>query len=136
LFPYRKISLQKKGVKIWFGERRLLLFDPFFKVIHNGSAYFEEDHMGAYIFITTEGFTYQPGSKAAEPDIENCQVLGFAKADDEDAAFKALLEENSYLLETSFDEVVCLGLKDEDYRERKRYFYLKDKIVSLIKNCD
>jgi len=71
LFPYRKISLRKKGVKIWFWERRLLLFDPFFKVIHNGSIYFEEDPMGAYIFITTEGYTYQPGSEAVEPDIEN-----------------------------------------------------------------
>jgi len=87
--------------------------------------------MGAYIFITTEGNTYQPGSEAAEPDIENCQVLGFAKGDDADAAFCVLLQENAYLLETSFDEVVCLELKDEDYGGRKRYFYLKDEIVSL-----
>jgi len=42
-----------------------------------------------------------------------------------------LLQENAYLLETSFDEVVCLELKDEDYGGRKRYFYLKDEIVSL-----
>jgi len=88
--------------------------------------------MGAYIFITAEGFTYQPGSEAVEPDIENCQVLGFAKGDDADEAFKTLLRENAYVMETSFDEVVCLELKDEDYGERKRYFYLKDEIASLI----
>ena len=87
--------------------------------------------MGAYIFITTEGYTYQPGSEAAEPDIENCQVLGFAKENGPEEAFNALLEDNAYLLETSFDEVVCLELKDEDYGGRKRYFYLKDEIVSL-----
>jgi len=82
--------------------------------------------MGAYIFITTEGYTYQPGSKAAEPDIENCQVLGFAKGDDADEAFCVLLQENAYLLETSFEEVVCLELKDEDYRETKRCFFISD----------
>jgi len=82
--------------------------------------------MGAYIFITTEGYTYQPGSEAVEPDIENCQVLGFAKGDDADAAFRTLIKKNPYLLDTNFDEVVCLELKEEDYRERKRCFYLKD----------
>ena len=34
--------------------------------------------MKSYIFITTEGFTYQPGSESPEPDVENCQVIGFA----------------------------------------------------------
>ncbi len=82
--------------------------------------------MGAYIFITSEGYTYQPGSEAVEPDIENCQVLGFAEGIDADEAFKTLIEENTYLLETSFNEVVGLELKDDDYRERKRYFYLRD----------
>jgi len=82
--------------------------------------------MGSYIFITTEGYTYQPGSEAVEPDIENCQVLGFAKGDSADEAFKALLKENLYLLKTSFDEVVCLELKDEDYGERKKYFWLSN----------
>jgi len=82
--------------------------------------------MGAYIFITIEGYTYQPRSEAIEPDIENCQVLGFAKGDDADEAFKALLKGNAYLLETSFDEVVCLELKNEDFMDKKRYFYLRN----------
>jgi len=38
---------------------------------------------------------------------------------------------NADLMETSFDEAVCLELKEEDYRERKRYFWLKDEIASL-----
>lgn len=83
--------------------------------------------MGAYIFITTEGYTFQPGSEVLEPDIENCQVLGFAKGDNAEEAFEALLRENAYLLETSFDEVVCLELKNRDYRGRKQYFRLSDE---------
>jgi len=83
--------------------------------------------MGAYIFITNEGYTYQPGSEAVEPDIENCQVLGFAKGDSADEAFGVLLRENAYLLKTSFDTVVCLELKDKDYRRKKRYFRLRDE---------
>jgi len=81
------------------------------------------------LIITTEGNTYQPGSEAAEPDIENCQVLGFAKGDDADAAFCVLLQENAYLLETSFDEVVCLELKDEDYGDRKTYFSIRNSKI-------
>jgi len=35
-------------------------------------------------------------------------------------------------METSFDEVLCLELRDEDYGGRKRYFYLKGEIASLV----
>jgi hypothetical protein len=50
--------------------------------------------MNSYIFITTEGYTYQPGSESIEPDIENCQVIGFAHGVDEQNAFKNLIAEN------------------------------------------
>ncbi len=43
--------------------------------------------MNTYIFTTVEGFTYQPGSETIEPDIENCQVIGFAQGRDEEDAF-------------------------------------------------
>ena len=33
--------------------------------------------MKNYIFITEEEVTYQPNSTSPEPDIENCQVIGF-----------------------------------------------------------
>ena len=58
--------------------------------------------MNSYIFITTEGFTFQPGSESAEPDVENCQVIGFAKGNSIDEAFENLIAENKYLLKTSF----------------------------------
>lgn len=31
-----------------------------------------------YIFLTQEGYTYQPNTQSIEPDIENLQVTGFA----------------------------------------------------------
>ena len=46
--------------------------------------------MKNYIFITEEGITYQPNSTSPEPDIENCQVIGFAKGNNGDEAFKNL----------------------------------------------
>ena len=82
--------------------------------------------MRAFVFVTHEGYTYQPNSEAIEPDIENLQVLGFALGEDEEQAFQNLKLESSYLLQTSFDETFCFELKYEDYHRRARYFYLKD----------
>lgn len=86
--------------------------------------------MNSYIFITTEGHTFQPASESIEPDIENCQVIGFAQGQDKQAAFANLLEKNAYLLETSFDELICLELKHTDYFKHAAYFYLADKTPS------
>ncbi|MDT8302174.1 MAG: hypothetical protein RQ760_11870 [Sedimentisphaerales bacterium] len=81
--------------------------------------------MKSYIFITAEGYTFQPESESIEPDIENCQVIGFAKGEYPKQAFENLIQENSNLLETAFDELICYELKDEDGSE-KTYFYLNE----------
>ena len=47
--------------------------------------------MKSYIFITNEGFTFQPNSEDYEPDIENSQVIGFAKGNNQNDAFNNLL---------------------------------------------
>lgn len=80
--------------------------------------------MKSYVFITTEGSTFQPGSESAEPDIENCQALGISQGDGAQQAFENLIKENRYLLDTRFDEVVCMELKLVDGDVRKSYFYL------------
>ena len=80
--------------------------------------------MKSYIFITTEGYTFQPESEAIEPDIENCQVVGFAKGRDEQQAFKNLVKENPYLLETTFEKLVCIELKHTNYNKCAQHFYL------------
>ncbi|MBU4321490.1 MAG: hypothetical protein L6246_00055 [Thermodesulfovibrionales bacterium] len=78
--------------------------------------------MKSYIFITTEGYTFQPDSDFAEPDIENCQVVGFGKGNDAPEAFENMLKGNDYLLETNFNEVFCLQLRNEE----RTYFYIDD----------
>jgi hypothetical protein len=80
--------------------------------------------MNNYIFITEEGVTYQPNSTSPKPDIENCQVIGFAKGNNEDEAFKNLTKDNEYLLNTNFNEIICMELKNEDYYQKAKVFYL------------
>ncbi len=87
--------------------------------------------MNSYIFITTEGCTFQPQSISMEPDIENCQVLGFAKGKTPHDAFDNLVKENGFLLDTTFDELVCLQLAHEDYFEHRTYFHLIDSKTNL-----
>ena len=82
--------------------------------------------MKAYIFITKEGSTYQPDSVSPEPDIENCQVIGFTTGNDEYEAFKNLIRESGYLLDTNFDEIICIELKNENYYEKSKYFHLNE----------
>ena len=87
--------------------------------------------MKSYIFITTEGFTYQPGSESPEPDVENCQVIGFAQGIDPHHAFQNLIQQNDFLLKTTFDEVVCYELKDVEYHKHSTYFSLDDYKADL-----
>jgi len=78
--------------------------------------------MKSFVFITTEGFTFQPNSEADEPDIENCQVLGYGDGETPREAFKNLIKNNTYLMTTTFDEIICLELASEE----RNYFYLND----------
>lgn len=78
-----------------------------------------------YIFISTEGYTFQPGSLFAEEEIENAQVIGFSKGINEKEAFRNLLNENSYLKESNFNEIICYKL-DKNYQEKIKYFYIKE----------
>jgi len=81
--------------------------------------------MNTYIFLTTEGYTFQPDSQSIEPDVENLQVLGFANGYDQKKAFSNLLKNNPHLLKTNFRETFCYQL-DSNYTNSKKYFYLPD----------
>lgn len=83
-------------------------------------------NMKMYIFITEEGRTYQPNSVSPDPDIENCQVIGFARGTNENEAFKNLIKKNEYLLDTSFNETICIELEHEDYYRTAKCFYLNE----------
>lgn len=75
-----------------------------------------------FIFLTHEGFTFQPDSKNMEPDIENLQVIDFSYGMNAEDAFEHLLQHNEYLLDTSFDEIFSLELANGN---KKSYFSLK-----------
>ncbi|OGF28405.1 hypothetical protein A2531_06545 [Candidatus Falkowbacteria bacterium RIFOXYD2_FULL_34_120] len=77
--------------------------------------------MRHFIFLTQEGYTFQPNSESAIPDIENLQVLGTASGTDEQNAFDNFIKESEYLLDTDYKEVVAMELKDE----RQYYFKIK-----------
>lgn len=74
--------------------------------------------MRHFIFLTQEGYTFQPNSKSAIPDIENLQVLGTASGLDEWKAFENFKKENEYLLDTDYKNIVAMELKDE-----KQYYF-------------
>ena len=65
-----------------------------------------------YIFITYEGFTFQPNSESDMPDIENMQVIGFSVGKDNKEAFDNLLIKSQYLKNTSFNELIAFELVD------------------------
>lgn len=80
--------------------------------------------MEKYIFLTKEGYTFQPNSEMIEPDIENLQVIGFAGGKNSEVAFENLIEQNPYLKDTSFKEVISYQL-DSKYELSKRYHNMK-----------
>jgi hypothetical protein len=62
--------------------------------------------MKTYIFYTNEGFT-QDGDNN---DVENCQVIGWAKGDTPKSAFNNLVNKSGYLTTLCFNSVSCQEL--------------------------
>ena len=71
--------------------------------------------MKDFIFITFEGYTFQPNSESDIPDIENMQVIGFSKGLNSKEAFENLKIKSSYLKETNFNEIISMELKDKKF---------------------
>ena len=84
--------------------------------------------MNKYIFITTEGSTYQPNSDYSEPDIENMQVIGFGQGNTVQDAVRELLGTNYYLIDTTFNEIFAIQVASD----KREYFYLKDIVASAV----
>lgn len=70
--------------------------------------------MKKFIFYTTEGYTEGPNGS----EVDNCQVLGEARAENTEEAFRSLLRENSWIAESGFDvgsgKIVARELADSD----------------------
>lgn len=57
-----------------------------------------------YIFYTIDGFTQDLKNK----NIENCQILGFAKGRNVSEAYNNLLLENNYLKNYCFNNILAM----------------------------
>lgn len=81
--------------------------------------------MKHYIFVTTEGTTYQPESEASDFDlnVENAQVVGFGEGENLDEAYKDLLKNESWLEGSNFNEVIAYELTA---KKVQGYFYIKE----------
>jgi len=65
------------------------------------------------IFLTDEGYTFQPNSDSFDPDVENLQVIGFGYGKNEKEAFENFISTSDYLKETGFDNVWAFELKSD-----------------------
>lgn len=82
--------------------------------------------MKKYIFLTTEGYTYQPNSESIEPDCENAQLLGKTEGNNQEEAFENLLKKYPYLKDSNFEEVYCYQLTDNYEETMKNFIINKD----------
>jgi hypothetical protein len=71
--------------------------------------------MRSYIFFTSEGFCYDPNHKK----IPNMQILGSGDGTDTLEAFKSFKENQSYLNEFAFKEIVALEYLGDFIRHLK-----------------
>jgi hypothetical protein len=77
--------------------------------------------MNNYIFLTDEGYTFQPETEDEPMEIENLQVIGTAKGIDGNDAYRNLLAENPQLDPTTFQRIFCYQLEKDDEGSRKDY---------------
>ena len=74
--------------------------------------------MKIFIFYTNEGFTEDKHNRLTE----NCQILGWSEGKTAEEAFEKLLQENEYVKEWNFDNIMCQELvSDKIY-----YFSIKN----------
>lgn len=56
--------------------------------------------MKKFIFYTFEGYTESPTGQM----VENLQILGFENGKNEDEAFKLLIANNQWIIDSGFDK--------------------------------
>ena len=77
--------------------------------------------MNNYIFLTDEGYTFQPETGDEPMEIENLQVIGTAQGADANTAYRNLLADNPHLKPTGFQRIFCYQLEKDDEGSRKDY---------------
>lgn len=67
-----------------------------------------ETKLKYFIFLTDEGYTFQPESDLVDSEMDNLQVLGFSEGLNIDEAIVKFIQENEFLNELNFDNVLFL----------------------------
>jgi hypothetical protein len=80
--------------------------------------------MNNYIFLTDEGYTFQPETEDEPVEIENLQVIGFARGTDGISAYQNLLSANPQLKEKALERVFCFQW-DRDFEGSRKGYHLK-----------
>lgn len=63
--------------------------------------------MNSYIFLTDEGYTFQPETEEQPVEIDSLQMLGTAQGEDAMDAYRNLLAKNPHLREKRFERIFC-----------------------------
>jgi hypothetical protein len=77
--------------------------------------------MNSYIFLTDEGYTFQPEPGAEPIEIENLRVIGTARGEDANTAYRNLLAENPNIDPATFQRIFCYQLEREVEGNTKGY---------------
>ncbi len=75
--------------------------------------------MNSYIFLTDEGYTFQPDTEAEPVVIDSLQTIGTAHGPDAMTAYRNLLAENPQLAEKKFEKIFCYQVGEPVKENRK-----------------
>ncbi len=81
--------------------------------------------MNSYIFLTDEGYTFQPDTGDEPMEIENLTVIGTAQGEDANTAYRNLLAENPDIDPAAFQRIFCYQLEKEVEGNMKGYNFKK-----------
>jgi hypothetical protein len=73
--------------------------------------------MNSYIFLTDEGYTFQPETEDEPVVIDSLQTIGTARGTDAMDAYRNLLAETPQLAERKYEKVFCYQV-DEPLKEK------------------
>ena len=68
--------------------------------------------MNSYIFLTDEGYTFQPETEDEPVVIDSLQTIGTSRGTDAMDAYRNLLAENPHLQERKFEKIFCYQVDD------------------------
>jgi hypothetical protein len=63
--------------------------------------------MNSYIFLTDEGYTFQPETEEQPVEIDSLQMIGTAQGSDAMDAYRNLLSASPHLQEKRFERIFC-----------------------------